>query len=113
MTKKKKLHHINLFIKISIIVAVLVVFVVLGIFLRPMWTFENSKMTKWLKLSEEQRLSTVNQVAKDIEKPDLLIKCVTKIADLSDSENMVIRDAIAICYNGIKINTAETVKDEK
>ena len=104
MTKKAKIQKIKLFVKVAIIVAILVVFVVLGIFVRPAATFENAHMKKWLGLDEKQRVETVNRVVKNIDDQELLIKCVDKIANFPDSNEMLIRDAVAICYNGIKLS---------
>ena len=105
-----KIQQIKLFIKISIITFVLFVFIVLGIFVRPNRTFENSNMKKWSSLSEQQRIATLEHIIKDNTNQDLLIKCVKKIAELPNSNEMVIRDATVLCYNGIKLNSSE---DEK
>ena len=106
MTKKTKIQKVKLFIKASIIIGVLFVFVVLGIFVRPVHTFENANMKKWDSLSEEQRVYTIERVVKNISDKDLLMKCVDKIASLPNSNEMLIRDAVVICYNGIQINTS-------
>lgn len=113
MTKNTKIQKIKLFIKTSIIVAVLTVFVVLGLFVRPVSTFENSRMKKWLVLDEHQRVSTLNRVLKDVNDKDLLFKCVDKIAQLPDSNEMLIRDAMALCYSGIQMNAQTTNSDEE
>jgi len=105
---KKKIQQIKLFIKASIIIAVLCVFVVLGIFVRPSRTFENANMKKWTSLTEEQRVSTIERIIKDTADQELLIKCVEKIAGLPDSNEMLIRDAAAICYSGIQINASQS-----
>lgn len=104
MTRKAKIQKIKLFIKASIIIAILLVFVVLGIFVRPTTTFENAHMKKWQVLTEQQRVKTIQRVVKDVDDEELLLKCVDKIASLPDSNEMLIRDAVAICYNGIKLN---------
>ena len=114
MTQNTKIQKIKLFIKASIIVAVLFVFVVLGIFIRPASsTFENSYMKRWLVLNEQQRISTLNRVVNNADNQELLFKCVDKIAQLPDSNEMLIRDAISFCYNGIQINTQKTNSDEE
>lgn len=111
MAKKTKIQKIKLFIKLSIITSVLCVFVVCGIFLHPSHTFENANMKKWQSLTQEQRTHTIGLVIKDdVTDQDLLIKCVDKIASLPDSNEMLIRDAAAICYGGIQLNTS---KDEE
>ena len=111
MIQQTKIQRIKLIIKASIIIGVLVVFVVLGIFIRPNRTFENSRMSKWLLLSEQQRTTTVQRIIKDDSNQELLIKCIDKIASLPDSDEMLIRNAIVLCYNGIQMNIPS--QDEK
>ena len=113
MTQNTKIQTIKLFIKASIIVAVLFVFIVFGIFIRPNHTFENSRVKKWSFLDEQQRVSTLNRVIKNADNQELLFQCVDKIASLPDSNEMLIRDAIAICYSGIQMNAQNTDSDEK
>ena len=106
MATKTKIQIIKRCIKITIALVVLFVLVFLGFFVKPTHTFENSDMTHWLTLPETQQTATLNRVVPNYEYPELLTKCVTKIAQLPDSDKMNIRDAIVICYNGIKANAA-------
>lgn len=105
MTQKTKIQQIKLFIKTFIIICVLFAFVVLGFFVKPTRTFENSKMKKWLTLSEQEKITTLQHIIPNAENQELLIKCITKIAMLPDSDDMIVRDAAALCYNGIKTST--------
>lgn len=105
MTQKTKIQQIKLFIKISIVICVLFVFVVLGFFVKPTRTFENSNMKKWVNLSEQEKITTLQHIIPNAENQELLIDCVNKISGLPDSDNMIIRDAAVLCYNGIKLNT--------
>ena len=105
MTQRTKIQQIKLVIKISIIVVVLFIFLILGFFVKPIHTFEKSHMNKWLSLSEQERITTVQRIIPNAEDQDLLIDCITKIAELPDSDKMIINDAAAICYNGIKLNS--------
>ena len=98
------IQQIKLFIKASIIIAVLAIFIVLGVFVRPTITYENARMEKWLSLNEIQRVSTVKHVVKDFDDNEILIKCVDKIAHLPNSNEMLIRDAIVLCNGGIQMN---------
>lgn len=104
MTKHTKIQKLKLFIKASIIIGVLFVFVVCGILLHPAHTFENANMKKWLSLDETQRTSTIERVIKDSVDTELMIKCVSKIATFENSNEMAIKDAIVICDAGIKAN---------
>ena len=107
MTQSTKIQKIKLFIKLSIVIFVLFIFVALGFFVKPMRTFENSNMKKWLSLPEQEKLITVQRVVHNVEDQALLINCVTKIAELPNSSDMIIHDAIVLCYNGIKQNQTE------
>ena len=105
MTYRTKIQKIKLFIKISIIVVVMATFVVLGFFIKPDQYFENSNMKKWSLLSDAQKINTLNNILKDDSNQELLIQCIDKIATLPDSGEMQIRDATALCYNGIQLNS--------
>jgi len=107
MPKKSKTRLIKRILKISIAGIVVLVLIVLGFFVNRTYTFENSNMKKWLELSDEQQIKTLKRVVKKSDNDDLLIQCVTKIAELPDSEKMDIRDAVVLCYNGIKINATD------
>lgn len=99
-----RIRKIKRFIKISVASGILILAIVLGFFVENSQTFEKSNMNKWSKISETQRISTVNRVVKKPENQDLLLACVDKIAQLPDASEMMIRDAISLCYNGIKLN---------
>nr|MBQ0091614.1 hypothetical protein [Candidatus Enterousia merdequi] len=104
MTKKTKIQIIKTFIKISIVVFVLLVFIVLGLFVKPQQHFEDYNMKKWSEITPEQQLDIITNITNATENTDVMIACVSKIARLPDSEDMQIRDAVALCYTGIKLN---------
>lgn len=110
MMKTPSIKQLKMFIKISIIVVVLGIFLIFGFFVRFDRTFENAHLRKWLFLSEKQQIMTVNQIIRNPENPDLIVKCITKIANLKNSNEMAIRDATVLCYNGIKINKEQNEK---
>ena len=110
MTKKTKIQLIKTFIKISIIIFVLCTFVVLGFFVKPTRTFENASMKRWANLTKKQQIETIEHIVKTSENQDLLLECVTKISSLPKSGEMQIRDATALCYNGIKLNSESEEK---
>ena len=116
MSKETKIQRLKRLFKISVACCVLILLVVLGFFVKHIYTFENSSMKKWLSLSEQQQVLTIKRVIPDfdtLENNDLLIQCITKIALLPDSENMDIRDAASLCYNGMKINSGKDSDDEE
>ena len=104
MTHKNKIQTLKLFIKISIVCCVLVIFILFGFFIKPVRTFENANMKKWLTLSEQDKILTIQRVVPNAENQDLLIDCITKISNLANSNEMIIRDATVLCYNGIKFS---------
>ena len=110
MTQKAKIQQIKFFIKLSIVIFVLSVFVVLGFFVQPIRTFEKSHMKKWLSLSEQEQITTIQRIVPNVDNQDLLIQCITKIANLPDSNKMTIHDATVLCYNGIKLNSKPNEK---
>lgn len=113
MIQKTKIQQIKLFVKISLVVCVLGIFLVLGFFVKPIRTFEKSHMNKWLTLSEQERITTVQRIVPNTESQDLLIDCVSKIATLPDSNKMIIHDAVVICYNGIKLSSEKDESQSK
>lgn len=114
MSEITKIRLIKRILKISIAGIVIILLIFLGFFVQYNYTFENSNMKKWLVLSEQQREKTLYKIVPDTADKDLLIQCVTKIANLPDSEKMDIRDGVVLCYNGIKINaTEEKAKNEQ
>ena len=104
MTQRTRFQKIKLFIKIAIVCVVCMIFVVFGFFVKPIRTFENSNMKKWLVLAEQDRIMTIQRIIPNAEDQDLLIECITKISGLPNSNEMLIRDAAVLCYNGIKFN---------
>ena len=113
MTQQNKIRQIKLFIKISIVICLLTLFIVLGFFVKPIRTFEKAHMKKWLTLSEQEQITTVQHIVPNAEQQDLLINCITKIAELPDSNKMIIHDAAVLCYNGIKLNSTAETKNEQ
>lgn len=111
MSKKSKIRLIKRIIKVCVAMLILVLLILLGFFVKHTHTFEGANMKKWLELSVSQQTQTVKRIIPQFDDDALLLQCITKIAELPDSEKMNIRDAAVLCYNGIKINETET--DEK
>ena len=106
MQERSKIQGLKRIIKISIAMLIIAVLVILGLFVKNARTFENSSMDRWLVLSESQQIDAVYKVAPEFDDDmGLLLNCVTKIARIPDSGSMNIRDAISLCYNGMKINS--------
>jgi len=105
--KRTKIQKIKRAIKIMLASFLIMLLVVLGIFVRPVRTFEGSHLPRWLTLSDSQRIATLHKVVHSSDNDDLIIQCVSKIASFPDSDEMIIRYAISFCYNGIKLNASE------
>ena len=110
---KKRVRKIKRFLKICIIVCVLSTFIILGFFVKHSYNFEKSKMSEWLKISEVQQMNTLQKIIPEISDSELLVACMNKIAELPDSNEMTIRSATVLCYNGIKMNIPNDENDKK
>lgn len=61
-----------------------------------------SNLKDWVSASSDQRAATARViVASDDADIDLIVACVSKMATLPDSHEMVVRDAISLCHTGI------------
>lgn len=104
--KKTKIQQIKRVIKIAVASSLVLLLVVLGFFVQyTNQTYENTNMKKWKKLTDSQKITTLNYVVKHNPDSELMLACMNKISTLSDANEMMVRDAAALCYNGIKLNT--------
>lgn len=111
--KKTKFQQIKNVIKISVASGLLVLFIVLGFFVKHKRSFENSNMSKWATLSDTQRVEILQKIIPIIENQDLLLACMNKIATLPESSNMIIQSAASLCHNGIKLNSASAPESQQ
>lgn len=111
--KKSKTRTIKRVVKCVIAFGIIILIVVLAFFVKYTHTFEDSNMKKWAVLSETQRITTLHRVVSEPENQDLLIACMDKISSLPDSDDMVIRHAIALCYNGIKLSAQKDEEEQQ
>jgi len=104
--KTNKIIKIKNFIKIIVASILCVLLVFLTFFVKHNDNIsENSIVNKWVDLSDIQRVKILQHIVPEMNDNDLLIDCVNKIASLPDSENMIIRTAVSLCYNGIILNS--------
>lgn len=113
--KKTKIQQIKRVIKIAVASGLILLFVVLGFFVQyTNRTYENINMKKWKKLTDSQKITTLNYVIKNNPDSELMLGCMNKISTLPDANEMMVRDAAVLCYNGIKLNTkSDDEPDEK
>ena len=64
---------------------------------------EGGKLSNWRAASLERRIAAVKILRASDEDTELLVACVDKIAQLPESGEMEIRDAVALCYTGIQL----------
>ena len=100
----KKIQQIKLFIKIAIVVSILFIIILLAFLVNHNHTYEKSNMKKWAEITTTQKIDTLRQSITNIEISDLLIACMDKIAELPNSNEMMVQNAASLCYNGIKLN---------
>ena len=107
MQTRTKIQKIKRLLKIGIATGIFALLFVLGLFVKINYTFENSNMKRWGTLAEQDRIMTIQRVVPNAESQDLLLECITKISALPNSNEMLIRDATVLCYNGIKLNPSQ------
>ena len=90
----------------------LVFFVGIGVLLMAVFIFiqtqkttalESGQLKNWRSASIERRYAAVKVLTASEDNMDLLVKCVDKMATLSDSSDMPVRDAVELCYVGIQL----------
>lgn len=94
MNKLKK--YLKLIIGIAVLILVLAVF-----FLRQKSSdLENGNLAAWARASDSRRLAAAEMMTGG-EHSELVAGCLDKMARLSGSEKMKIRDAASLCLTGI------------
>jgi len=58
-------------------------------------------LKNWASASSDQRVAAVKVAVAGDGDIDLIVACVNKMATLPDSHEMIVRDAISLCYTGI------------
>ena len=64
---------------------------------------EGGNLKNWRSASVERRAAAVKILAAGDTDNELLVACVDKMATLPDSGEMAVRDAVSLCYTGIKL----------
>ena len=91
--------YTKLFMGIAAIILAIIVFV----FIQKSGNLENAKLSSWMSASQERRSATVKVLTGTNDSVDGVVLCVNKITSLPDSKKMAVRDAVALCYAGIKL----------
>lgn len=94
---------IKKYLKFVIGVAVLLGVIITFFFIQRSGDLETGTLRSWPSASVERRQAAVKLLTASDENTDLLVQCVDKMATLPDSGEMAVKDAVSLCYTGIKI----------
>lgn len=94
---------IKKYFKIFVGAAVLVLFVVVFFFLQRGTSLEVGMLKDWRGATVERRIAAAQILTGAEKNIDVLVACVDKMATLPDSNKMLVRDAVALCYTGIQL----------
>lgn len=97
------MNFIKKYFKIFIGVSALILVVVVFFFAQRSSTLETGTLKDWRAASIESRVSAAQILTGEDRNIDLLVACVNKMAELPESGDMVIRDAVSLCYTGIQL----------
>lgn len=89
------------YLKFFIGVAVLILAVLVFFLAQRSGDLENANLKKWRNADVDRRTAAVQILAASDEYTDLLVQCVDKIAELSESGEMAVKDAVSLCYTGV------------
>lgn len=97
------MNFIKKYFKIFIGVSALILVVVVFFFAQRSSTLETGTLKDWRAASIESRVSAAQILTGEDKNIDLLVACVNKMAELPESGDMVIRDAVSLCHTGIQL----------
>ena len=66
---------------------------------------ESGNLGNWRAASVDQRVAAAKILMASEDNMDLIIACVDKMATLENSNEMAIRDAVALCNTGIQLKS--------
>ena len=80
--------------------------VLLAVFLVFFYTQRSNDLStgtlkNWASASNDQRVAATKVAVAGDSDIDLIVACVNKMSTLPDSHEMIVRDAISLCYTGI------------
>lgn len=97
------MNFIKKYFKFFIGVCVLIFVVVMFFFAQRSSALETGVLKDWRAASAERRVAAAQILAGADKDVDLLVACVNKMAQLPDSGEMAIRDAMSLCLTGIQM----------
>lgn len=97
------MEFIKRYLKFIIGIAVLIFVVVVFFLAQNKDSLEGSNLKTWRAAPLERRTAAAKILMGHEENIDIIVQCVDKIATLPDSGEMAIRDAVSLCYTGMKV----------
>ena len=94
---------IKKYLKFIIGIAVLLVVIVVFMLVMQTSDLENGNLKKWRAADLDARMAAAQILSASDENLELLVQCVDKMANLPDSGEMAVRDAMSLCYTGIQL----------
>ncbi len=99
------MNFLKKYFKIFIGIAVLILVVIVFFFAQRSSTLETGTLKDWRASSVERRVAAAQILTGEDKDVDLLVACITKMAELPESGEMAIRDAASLCHTGIQLKT--------
>lgn len=90
-------------LKFLIGVGVLLFVVLVFVQTQKTTALESGQLKDWRAASIERRLDAIKILTASEKNLELLIKCVDKMANLPDSSDMPVRDAVQLCLMGVQL----------
>lgn len=99
----KKILKANLKFLIGVAVLLLATFVFIQ--MQTSTKLETGNLDNWNAAPRERRIAAVKILTADDENTELVVACVNKMASLPDARTQTVRDAVEICFLGIKLKS--------
>jgi hypothetical protein len=64
---------------------------------------EEGTLQKWLSASDSRRIAAAQILSGSDENTDLLVGCISRMAQMHDAANVKVRDAVSLCAVGITL----------
>lgn len=97
------MNFLKKYLKIFVGAAVLILVLVVFFFAQRSSALETGTLKDWRAASMERRVSAAQIMTGSGDNIELLVACVDKMAGLTDSGEMAVRDAMSLCNTGIKL----------
>lgn len=93
---------------LKLIVGILALVLAAAIFfiaMKAQSNLEEGNLRAWLSASDSRRIAAVEILNGSKENSDLMVSCITKMASMSDSGKVKVRDAASLCSVGIALRS--------